>query len=460
MPDTTPHYLLITVGTVGDVHPFVYMARALQTLGREVTLITHSYHAKLVQEAGLPFVPLGNDKDYLRLMENPNLWDAKKSFSAFMANYHAQIEQIDNAICSVPGHATKIVIAHPFAVPAAAISRERGVITSIIGAYLAPSNLRTCHDPLTIGPTSVPRWVPMSWRRLLWRLVEKRWVDPFTVGRINAAREPYGLPKVHSFLPHIAEVPDLWVTLFPSWFASPKPDWPRSMVCGDFPLFESVQHDSFTEDLSTFLASGEKPIVFTAGTGNFHAADFFSNALSAVNRLGQRAIFLTKVRAQVPTHLPKSVLWQPYVALSALLPHAAALVHHGGIGTTAEALRAGVPQLITPFAWDQFDNGARVAKLGAGLVTPAKGLRSRKLARRLEALLNSVVIPARCSQLRAHFVPPHDSTTLLTEIERLVLLSPGDTRHASSPLLKPVMCSASGSVEDIGQAKRGTIKIT
>jgi rhamnosyltransferase subunit B len=318
-------------------------------------------------------------------------------------------------------------------VPAAAISRERGAINSIVAAYLAPANLRTCHDPLMIGPASVPRWVPMSWRRALWRFVDKTWIDPVAVAQINAAREPLGLAKVDSLFTHIADAPDLSVALFPSWFAPPVPDWPRPMIMGDFPLLEAATQDGFSNELAAFLAAGERPFVFTPGTANFHAADFFARALAAVNRLGRRAIFLTRERAQVPADLPETVLWQPYVPLPALLPHTAVLVHHGGIGTTAEALRAGVPQLVTTFAWDQFDNGARVAALGVGTVTPAKRLRPRKLARDLEALATSDAIHGRCAQLAARFVPPHDVTALCTELERVVSAGQVPERGYSMP---------------------------
>ena len=350
-----------------------------------------------------------------------------------MANYRDLLEQIDEAIRSVSAQAPLVAIAHPFAVPGAAISRERGFIKSIVAAYLAPSNLRTCYDPLHIGPTSVPHWVPMRWRRALWRFIEKGWIDPVAIAQINAAREALDLPKVDSLLTHIVETPDLSVTLFPSWFAPPVPDWPRPLITGDFQLFEATTQDSFTEDLSAFLAAGERPLVFTPGTGNLHAAELFSCALSAVNSLGRCAIFLTKERAQVPAYLPKSVLWQPYVPLSALLPHAAVLVHHGGIGTTAEALRSGTPQLIAPFAWDQFDNGARIASLGVCMVTPAKRLQPRKLARSLQTLATSDAIRVRCSQLAAHFTPHQDSAALCREVERLVLAGLNDARHSNPP---------------------------
>ena len=425
MPEPSPHYLLITVGSTGDVHPFMQMARTLQDLGRTVTLITNSHHARLVQDAGLPFVGVGNEAQYRRIIENPNLWDEKKSVSAIMLNFQTHIEQMIEAIRSVGG-AQKIVIAHPFAIPAAAIARECKLLASIVGVCLAPSNLRSCHDPLTIGATSVPRWVPMRWRRAFWRYVDKNFVDPFAVGQINAVREPQGLLKVESLMTHMAQVPDLWVTLFPAWFAPPVPDWPPSLVQDDFPLFDGRQGEAVSRELSAFLAAGEKPLVFTPGTKNFHAADFFTQALAAVNRLGRRAIFLTSERMQVPENLPASVLWQSYVPLGRLLPHASALIHHGGIGTTAEALRCGIPQLITPFAWDQFDNGARVVALGAGMVLPAKGMRSGKLARRLTTLLVSEDIRAHSTRLAAHFNPSRERSGLFIEIERLALARAAD----------------------------------
>lgn len=419
--ETTPEYVVVTIGSAGDIHPLLHIARALQGFGRSVTFVTHIHHADLVQRAGLPFIGIGSEADYLRLVANPNLWDPKKAFAALMANYRELLDQIDQAIRSVRVHGPVIALAHPFAVPAAAISRERGSITAIVAMYLAPSNMRSCHDPLTIGPTAVPAWVPMSWRRALWRFVEKGWIDPAAVSHINAAREPHRLPPVRSLLTHIADAPDLSVTLFPPWFAPAVPDWPRPLIEGDFPLFDAAAKDGFSAELSAFLAAGDKPVVFTPGTANIHAADFFARALAAVDSLGRRAIFLTRERAQVPAQLPPSVLWQPYVPLSALLPRAAALVHHGGIGTTAEALRAGIPQLVTPFAWDQFDNGARVTALGAGVVMPAARLRPRKLARRLEALLTSDAVGARCAHLAARFTAAHDPAALCREIERLVL---------------------------------------
>jgi rhamnosyltransferase subunit B len=434
--NTDPHYLVITVGTTGDLHPFMRIASSLQMLGRRVTFISHSYHENMVRGAGLSFVGIGSDEDFLGLLKNPDIWDPKKGFSVLFANYSAGLEQVLDIIKSLAGTAPLHVIAHPFAVPGAAIARELGLVKSVVAAYLAPSNLRSCHDPLTIGHLSIPRWVPMAWRRALWRFIEKGWIDPVAVGQINTVRTALGLFPVHSLMTHFAEAPDLSITLFPSWFAPVVPDWPQPMMEGDFQLFEASAQTGLSDELSAFLAAGEKPILFTAGTGNLHAAEFFACALTAIKQLGRRAICLTRQREQIPSGIPDSVSWQAYVPLSALLPEAAAIVHHGGIGTTAEALRAGIPQLITPFAWDQFDNGARIAALGVGVVIPAKGMRPRKLARQLQALCTSESVRARCALSATRFIPSHDPIAFCSEVERFVLALPNDARQFNLPDLR------------------------
>jgi len=121
-----------------------------------------------------------------RVLGNPDIWDPQKGFSALFAEYSNGLKHILDAIQASSVQTRQVVIAHPFAVPGAVIGRERGLVQSVVAAYLASSNLRTCHDPLTIGALCVPRWVPMSWRRALWRFVEKGWIDPVAVSQLRA----------------------------------------------------------------------------------------------------------------------------------------------------------------------------------------------------------------------------------------------------------------------------------
>lgn len=422
MSESTAHYLLITAGTTGDMYPFMHLARSLQALGKRVTLIANADHEHLIRSAGLPYVALATGPNFLRFFMDPSAIDPETGRPAFGDFYRNMTLQVDEAVRSLGRQEDCVAVVQPCLLPGAAVSRERGRIRSIVAVHLAPAGLRSCHDPMTIGAIAVPAWVPMGWRRAALRYIEKRWQDPMVIPQINAVRAAAGLTPVASAQAHLDAIPDHSIALFPPWFAPPAPDWPSNLVIAGFPLEAATLSQPFGPELSAFLAGGDPPLVFTPGTGNERAADFFRTALAATQALGRRAIFLSRKREQVPVALPATVLWQPFVPLSALLPHSALLVHHGGIGTTAEALRAGIPQLITPFAFDQFDNGRRIGLLGAGRAIPARRLRPGALARALAHLSASDAVRARCGELAALVSPGACGSalaTLVAKVERV-----------------------------------------
>lgn len=220
---------------------------------------------------------------------------------------------------------------------------------------------------------------------------------------LNPRRRTLGLPPLEHFADHLYGVPDPSLTLWPSWFAPLQPDWPQPLHVGDFQLHDPEADRPTLPELMRFLEAGDAPVVVTFGTANLHARAVFAAASVAVQRLGLRAVLLTSHREQLPAQLPDTVLWQEYVPLRALLARAAAIVHHGGIGTTAEALRAGVPQLVLPLAHDQFDNAARVRALGVGraIVSPRRQVRG--LAAGLRELMGSISVRASCADVAARF---------------------------------------------------------
>ncbi len=112
--------------------------------------------------------------------------------------------------------------------------------------------------------------------------------------------------------------------------------------------------------------------------------------------MGRRGIFLTEFREQIPSDLPNSILWLPYVALDQLLPNAAAFVYHGGIGSASQALMAGIPQVIMPLAHDQFDNAERLERLGVASTLIPKRFQVRGLVKQLEWLLNDPTVKNSC----------------------------------------------------------------
>jgi UDP:flavonoid glycosyltransferase YjiC (YdhE family) len=188
--------------------------------------------------------------------------------------------------------------------------------------------------------------------------------------------------------------PSRVLALFSASLAAPEPDWPPQTVITGFPFFDD---GAMPVELVRFLDAGPAPIVFTLGSSAVGAAgNFYLDSLKAVAKLNARAVFLTGPHPQrLPRVLPDAVMAVSYAPHAALFGRAAALVHQGGVGTTAQAMRAGRPTLIVPFAHDQFDNAERVRRLGAAEVLP----HSRYTARRAEARLRRLLtIPCYAHQ--------------------------------------------------------------
>jgi len=411
-----PHIVLVTIGSAGDLFPFMRLALALRAAGHRISFLGPVQHEPFVQAAGLPFHGLPADP---AVLDHPDLWHPTRGFGVVWEATRPAMAEVPAFMATLPSDEKCTMLVHPLALPEAALCRAARPGLAIAAAYLAPSNLPTVHDPLLLGPWRVPRWVPHGARRWLWRTLARRFVDPIALPGVNAARRTAGLAPVGSLLDAIVSIADLSIALFPPWFAPTQPDWPRPLVRSSFPLFDPDPHAALSSELQGFLAQGSRPLVFTPGTGNRQARAYFQHALAAVRLLGERAIFLTPHRDQLPAELPRHVLWQDYVPLRALLPQVALLVHHGGIGTTAEALHAGTAQLVVPLAHDQFDNGARVEALGLGRSLPATRLSTRRLVACLASLFDDEGLQARCRAVAGNFASEDGLDEVVTAVAGL-----------------------------------------
>lgn len=412
--------------------PFLRIATALAQRGMRVTLVAPAVFADVFAEqmaeqgsaAGLDFHPLPVDA---AVLDDPDLWHPVRGFGVVWRATRVPMAEFVRYVGTL-SRAPDLIVAHPLALDSADLCRSTHPGVHIVAAYLAPSNLRTVYEPLALGSRAMPAWLPPFARRWLWRAVEALVLHPAALDDINRARAGRAMPKVTSMLDHLHGLADLSVTLFPAWFGPPQPDWPQPLCMGDFPLHDlkKGRAPALPAGLATFLAAGEAPLVFTHGTGNRQAARYFAAAIEAAGRLGRRAILLTPERSQVPDELPATVWWQDYVPLQLLLvgTNVAALIHHGGIGTTAEALRAAVPQLIVPMAFDQFDNAARVSRLGVGHTLPAARVTGKALANQLLRLLAEPRVRTACKAVRAHFQAPSQLDLVIGAI-RFLISKPG-----------------------------------
>lgn len=153
--------------------------------------------------------------------------------------------------------------------------------------------------------------------------------------------------------------------------------------------------------VTAFLEAGEPPLAFTYGSAMVQAQGFFRTALDLCTRLGRRGIFLAPQGGQVPDDLLPDMLHVPYAPFSRLLPRCAALIHHGGIGTVAQALAAGCPQLVVPVAFDHFDEAQRLRLLGVGSSISGRSFTPAQAEQEVQRLLTNPSVARACSVAKA-----------------------------------------------------------
>ncbi|MDO8047017.1 glycosyltransferase [Janthinobacterium sp. SUN211] len=417
MADPSPLVIIASSGTGGDMQPFIALAQGLQQRGRRVLLLVPGWQEAAAQASKLPYRTFGSAEEGQAMLGNPGLWDERKGWGVVWNGLVPHLGAVRDIVQGLPADEACVVLCHPILVPMAALARSVRPDLRIVAAYLAPSNLCSSHDFLTAGSLRIPAWLPLAWRQALWRMIHRAMIDPVLLPGLNGARAQHGLPPEAHFFGHMLAAPDASLGLFPAWFAAPQADWPPHFAQADFTAAAMPGAVALPAELERFLGEGEPPIVFTPGTGHQHAQRYFSIALDVLRRLGRRGLFLTSHAAQVPQHLPPSVMWQAYVPFAALLPRVAAVVHHGGIGTSADAFRAGIPQLIVPFAYDQFDNGWRAKRLGVGEVLLARRLSAGRMQRQLARLLAAPEVRLACGEVARRMGQGLESARLLDHVE-------------------------------------------
>jgi rhamnosyltransferase subunit B len=149
-------------------------------------------------------------------------------------------------------------------------------------------------------------------------------------------------------------------------------------------------------------------------------SEFFEKAVALCRRMNRRGVLLAPQEGQVPASLPAEILHQPYAPFSLLLPRCAALIHHGGIGTVAQAFAAGIPQLVVPVAFDHFDEGRRLKRLRAGAVLSRRCFTPTRAARVLHHLLNAPDVAQACAAAREHMSHSDGTAAACDEIEHML----------------------------------------
>ncbi len=387
-----PTFLLHPVGSAGDVYPFIGLGQALKARGHNVTILTSGYFKDTVERAGLDFVDTLPKEDFLQLAGNPLLWHRvwgagtllRSMTPELIRNCYRQIEKRYK-----PG---QTVLLTPCIGFGGRLAHERLGIP-LVTVALQPALLWSNHN----GPVldGISNWAPTWLKRFQYFLAEKFLVGPNILPAINGFRKELGLRNI-SGISNWWLSPQSVLCLFPEWFAPRQPDWPSHVHYSQFPLFNEDESEALPSDVQQFLSDGDPPIVFAPGSANMFGKEFFKVAAESCDQSGRRGMLFSKFDDPVPSSLPNGVQHFRYAPFKKLLPQCAAIAHHGGIGTMANAMAAGIPQLIKPFTYDQPDNGARVTRLALGGVLNSRAFTRDRVSSKFRDLLDSADINESC----------------------------------------------------------------
>lgn len=393
-----PQFLITALGSYGDVHPMVSLASALAARGHRVKVVTNPYFEDVAASAGVELVPLGTREEYVELSQHPDLWHPVRGpklvlshasgkmlrplYDVLMANY-------------VPGET--VFCAHAMDLAGRVAAEKHGA--PIASVLLAPGVLWSVYDsPRLKGAFLGPR-VPRWFKQAQFWFVDRAFIGPLLGTYLNGLRRELGLKKIKRVFGNWLYETDLVLGLFPDWFGPPQPDWPANSRPVGFPLWDAPDESPLATDLLEFLDAGSPPIAFSPGSANKEAHQFFKAAVDACRRLNRRGILMTKYEDQLPNNLPGTVRHFGFVPMSKLLPRTAALVHHGGIGSCGQGLAAGIPHIVRPMSYDQFDNSRRLEQLGVSKEVSVRKFTGANIAATLGQLLDSPTVAARCREL-------------------------------------------------------------
>ncbi len=398
---TPKRIMLATFGSWGDLFPAMALAAELRCRGHDAVLCTSESHRQKVEAAGLPFQVIRPDAapstaaDMAKTMHprhGPRVVFKEILFPAVRDSYDDLLPLVKNADMLI---SSEVCYASPL------VAEKTGV--KFVSYALAPISLFSAYDapappqlPILrlqrLGAPLLPRMFLAVTRRAI-----AHWWRPVTLVRqqegLRPAVDPIFIDK-HSTLLNLA--------MFSPLLGAPQRDWPPHTVQTGFPFPADRASARMPMELAEFLDAGPPPVVFTLGSSAVYAAgNFYEESLEAVRRLNCRAVLLTGFATGnlADRTAPENVLIYPYAPHGVLFERAAAVVHQGGVGTTAQALAAGKPMLVVPFSHDQPDNAARVQRLGVARVIPARKYTAARAAAALKDLLADTQMRVRAREV-------------------------------------------------------------
>jgi len=418
--------VLSTFGTFGDVNPLIALALELKRRGHRPALgVPEMFRAK-IEPLGISFFPIRPDQDQTDKRLVALIYDKKKGteyglreflFPALRQSYEdllAAVEADGGADLLMTG---ELAYAGPI------VAEKTGVPWA--SYVLAPFSFFSAYDPPVLPPYPnlakaqlvVPKIGHVVSRFA--RYVTRRWPEP-----VYELRRELGLDRGEDPIFDAKHSEQLVLALFSRVLGQPQPDWPAKTQVTGFVFYDGdAGQTNLSPELERFLASGPPPVVFTLGSAAvLDAGDFYEQSAEAARLLNLRAVLLV---GNDPENIPRTPVSENiciarYAPYSKLFPRASVIVHQGGVGTTAQALRAGKPMVVMPYSHDQPDNARRVRRLGVAKVVQRKNYTAERAARMIAGLLANPRYSERAIEVQRELATEDGLSAACKALEKIV----------------------------------------
>jgi rhamnosyltransferase subunit B len=417
--------VLSNIGTYGDTNPLIALALELKRRGHTPVMALPAVYEPKIVPLGLEFHAVRPDIDPTNTILVEMIYDIKNGTEHGLRDFlfpvlrETYADLLDAA--TRPERADLLLLGElNYAGPLVA------EVTGIPWAsyVLAPLSFFSAFDPPVLPPyprlARADKAIPGFGRviKRVARFVSRKWPEP-----IYELRRELGLLRGANPLFDAKHSPSLVLALFSRLLGAEQKDWPEHTLITGFCYYDAdAGNQALPPNLEKFLNDGPPPVVFTLGSAAVLAAgNFYEVSAKAAMRLGIRAVLLigTDPRNQLKTALPESVCVAEYAPYSELFSRSALVVHQGGVGTTAQCLRAGRPMLIMPFSHDQPDNARRMKRLKIARVIQRGSYTPWRVARRLKKMLAEPLLAQRSESVAKQLAKEDGVRTACDALEEL-----------------------------------------
>ena len=416
--------VLSNIGTFGDINPLIAIALELKRRGHTPAMALPNVYRPKIEPLGLEFHSLRPDIDPTNTLLVEMVYDVKKGTETGLREFLYPVlrQTYDDLLdaATKPARADLLLLGE--------LNYAGPIVAEVTGIpwasyVLAPFSFFSAFDPPVLPPfpklarADKAPGMGRAMKRLA-RFVTRKWPEP-----VYELRRELGLPKGKNPIFDAKHSPNLVLALFSRVLGTEQKDWPEHTLITGFCFYDAdAGNAALPEQLEKFLDAGEAPVVFTLGSAAVLAAgDFYEQSAKAAKKLGVRAVLLigSDARNRPQGELPASICVAEYAPYSKLFGRVSLAVHQGGVGTTAQCLRAGRPMLIMPYSHDQPDNARRMSRMGVARVIQRSNYKAWRVARRVRAMLAEPEFEERARAVAEEVARENGVKTACDALEKL-----------------------------------------